>query len=88
MRALLLAVVIGAADYAWARFSANRDMRMSKQDVKDEAKQTEGDPMVKSQRRRRAQELSRNRMLREVAGADVVVTNPTHLAVGVAQRDG
>lgn len=88
VRAVLLAVVIGAADYAWARFSANREMRMSKQDVKDESKQAEGDPMVKSQRRRRAQELSRNRMLRDVAAADVVVTNPTHLAVALRYRDG
>src|SRR5690606_2260219 len=54
----------------------------------EEAKQTEGDPLVKAQRRRRAQELSRNRMLREVAGADVVVTNPTHLAVALRYRDG
>jgi len=88
LRVLLLAALIGAADYAWARFTATRELRMSKEDVKEEAKQTEGDPLVKAQRRRRAQELSRNRMLREVAGADVVVTNPTHLAVALRYRDG
>ena len=88
LRALGLAIVIGAADYAWQRFSTARDMRMSKEDVKNEAKQAEGDPLIKAQRRRRAQEMSRNRMLRDVASADVIVTNPTHLAVALRYAEG
>lgn len=61
---------------------------MSMQEVKQEHKDSEGDPLVKSQRRRRAVELSRNRMLRDVALADVVITNPTHFAVALRYADG
>ena len=87
-RATLLAVVLALADYAWNRRKNEREMKMSKEDVKKEHKDSEGDPMVKAQRRRRAQEMSRNRMLRDVATADVVVTNPTHLAVALRYVDG
>jgi flagellar biosynthetic protein FlhB len=87
-RATALAVVLAAADYAWNRRKNDREMRMSKQDLKQEHKDSDGDPLVKAQRRRRAQELSRNRMLRDVATADVVVTNPTHLAVALRYAEG
>jgi flagellar biosynthesis protein FlhB len=83
LRVVLLAAVIGAADYAFNRWKTNRDLRMSKEDVKREHKSSEGDPLVKGQRRRRMAELSRNRMLGDVAGADVVVVNPTHLAIAL-----
>lgn len=87
-RATGLAVVLAGADYAWNRRKNDREMKMSKEDVKQEHKDSDGDPLVKAQRRRRAQELSRNRMLRDVATADVVVTNPTHLAVALRYADG
>lgn len=87
LRALALAVVIAAADYAWNKYRTAREMRMSKQEVKDENKETEGDPLVKSQRRRRAAEMSRNRMLSDVSQADVVITNPTHLAIALSYAD-
>lgn len=87
-RAVALAAVVAVADYLWNRRRTGREMRMSKEEVKREAKDSEGDPLVRAQRRRRATEISRNRMLREVATADVVVTNPTHLAVALAYRDG
>lgn len=87
VRAVALLVVIAALDYAYQRWKNNREMRMSKEDVKREHKDQEGDPVIKSQRRRRALELSRNRMLADVATADVVVTNPTHLAVALRYSD-
>lgn len=76
-------LLIAAADYAVNRYKHERKLKMSKEDIKQEHKQSEGDPMVKSQRRRRAQDLSRNRMLMAVGGADVVLTNPTHLAIAI-----
>jgi flagellar biosynthesis protein FlhB len=83
LRVVLLAALIGVADYAFQRWKTGRDLRMSKEDVKREHKNSEGDPFVKGQRRRRQAELSRNRMLGDLAGADVVVVNPTHVAVAL-----
>ena len=88
LRATALAAVVAAADYAWNRYRTAKELRMSKHDVKREHKDTEGDPLVRAQRKRRAQELSRNRMLRDVASASVVVTNPTHLAIALTYADG
>lgn len=88
LRGAGLAAVIALADYLWSRRTIDRDTRMSKQDVKQEHKSSEGDPLVRSKRRQRAQEISRNRMLRDVASADVVVTNPTHLAIALRYTAG
>lgn len=87
-RAAVLALVLALADYAWNRRKHERELKMSQQEVKKEHKDSEGDPLVKAQRRRRAQELSRNRMLGDVMTADAVVTNPTHLAVALRYDDG
>lgn len=83
LRGLFAASLVAAADFLWNFRKLGKDMRMSKEEVKQEAKNSEGDPLVKGQRRRRAFELSRNRMMSDVASADVVVTNPTHLAVAL-----
>ncbi len=88
VRVVLLAVLIGAADYAYNRWKVGRDLRMSKDEIKQETKNTEGDPLVRSQRRRRQTELSRNRMLRDVAQADVVVVNPTHISIALRYGAG
>jgi flagellar biosynthetic protein FlhB len=87
-RATALAVVLAGADYAFNRRKNDKEMKMSKEDVKKEHKDSEGDPLIKAQRRRRAQEMSRNRMIGDVATADVVITNPTHLAVALCYGDG
>ena len=58
-------------------------MMMTKQEVKDEYKNTEGDPQIKGKIRRKMQEASRRRMIKQVPKADVVITNPTHLAVAI-----
>ncbi|ACI98325.1 flagellar biosynthesis protein FlhB [Rhodospirillum centenum] len=79
-------IVLGAiagADYAFQRYQFMQQMRMTKQEVKDEYKQTEGDPLIKSKIRQLRMQRSRNRMMAAVPSADVVVTNPTHFAVAL-----
>ena len=88
LRAMLLAVAVAAADFAWQRWSHEKKLKMAKHEVKREHKDTEGDPQIRQMRKRKAAELSRNRMLTEVAHADVVVTNPTHLAVALRYGEG
>jgi len=87
-RTLLVAGLVAAADYVWNLRKVGKQTRMSKDEVKQEYKQQEGDPLIKSQRKRRAAELSRGRMVLDTALADVVVTNPTHLAVALRFEPG
>lgn len=75
--------IFGGIDYFWQRMQHLRRNRMSRKDLTDEMKDSEGDPHVKQQRRQRAQEIATNRMLQDVAQADVVVVNPTHYAVAL-----
>ncbi len=75
--------IIAAADTAYQRYQYNKKMRMTKQEVKDEHKQQEGSPEVKSRIRQIRFERARSRMMANVPGADVVVTNPTHFAVAL-----
>ncbi len=74
-------LVIAFADYAYQRWKYNDDLKMTKQEVKDEYKQQEGNPEVKGKIRQRMQQASRRRMMQDIPKADVVITNPTHLAV-------
>lgn len=83
VRISILFVIIAVADFAYQKWKFHKDMMMSKQEVKDEFKQAEGDPKVKSQQRARMQQASRRRMMQELPEADVVITNPTHLAVAI-----
>ncbi len=83
LRGLLLAMAIAAADFAYQRYRHAKELKMAPHEVKREHKDAEGDPHVRQARKRRAQEMSRNRMLGAVATADVVVTNPTHFAVAL-----
>lgn len=76
-------MVIAAADFAYQKFKFKKDMRMTKQEVKDEYKQSEGDPQIKGKIRQKMQEASRRRMMQNLPQADVVITNPTHFAVAV-----
>lgn len=76
-------LVIGVADFVFQKFKFKEDMMMTKQEVKDEYKQSEGDPQIKGQIRRRMQEASRRRMMQALPEADVVITNPTHFAVAL-----
>lgn len=80
---LLLAVAMGGADFLWQVHQFRQRNKMSRKEVMDEFKESEGDPHLKSTRRQRAQEVATNRMLTDVASADVVVVNPTHYAVAL-----
>ena len=80
---LLLATIFGGADYFWQQAQHHRRHRMSFQDMKDETKDSEGDPHAKGMRRQKGQEIALNRMLQDVAKADVIIVNPTHYAVAL-----
>lgn len=80
---LMVVAVIAGADFLYQRFEFMKQMRMSRQDIKDEYKQTEGDPMVKGKLRQIRAEKSRQRMMQSVPNADVIVTNPTHYSIAL-----
>jgi flagellar biosynthetic protein FlhB len=80
---LAVVAVIAALDFLYQRFEFRRSMRMSKQEIREEFKQTEGDPIIKSRLRQIRVERARRRMMAAVPEADVVVTNPTHYAVAL-----
>ena len=79
----VMLVFVAAADYVFQWWSFEKKLKMSKQEVKDEYKNTEGNPEVKGRQRQRMREASRRRMMQDVPKADVVITNPTHLAVAI-----
>ncbi|MFA5539021.1 MAG: flagellar type III secretion system protein FlhB [Gemmobacter sp.] len=81
--AAVLQVAIGVLDLLWQRHDHLRRNRMTRKEMMDELKNTEGDPHVKAQRRRRGMDIATNRMLDDVPGADVVIVNPTHYAVAL-----
>src|SRR5690606_20184922 len=83
MRVLFALGVVAALDYGFQLWRNHQDMMMTREEVKEEAKSSEGNPHVKSQQRRRRQAVSKRKMLLEVPTADVVVTNPTHLAIAL-----
>ena len=76
-------LLVGIADFAYHKHKFNEDMKMTKQEVKDEYKNAEGDPQVKGRQRARMREASQRRMMQDLPKADVVITNPTHLAVAI-----
>ena len=80
--------VVAAADLLFQKLQHHRRLRMSRQEMRDEFKQTEGDPMVKGRLRQLRLERARRRMMAQVPHADVVVTNPTHFAVALKYEIG
>lgn len=83
IRISALFAVIALFDLFYQKWKYHQDMMMSKQEVKDEYKNSEGDPKVKSQQKQRMQQASQRRMMQDLPNADVVITNPTHLAVAI-----
>ncbi len=83
MRISVVVLLIALVDLIYQRVKFSNDMKMTKQEVKDEYKQSEGDPQIKGKIRQRMQEASRRRMMQELPKADVVITNPTHYAVAI-----
>lgn len=83
-----MGLVFAAADYALKRHQVMKNVRMSHQEIKQENKQSEGDPHQKGHRRSQQLAMSRNRMMADVASADVVLVNPTHVAVALRYKQG
>lgn len=83
IRISIFYMLIAAADYVYQKVKFKKDMKMTKQEVKDEHKNSEGDPQIKSRQRQRMMEASRRRMMANLPQADVVITNPTHFAVAI-----
>jgi len=87
-RLILLMVVLALADYAFQRWQHEKDIMMTRQELKEEYKETEGDPILRSRVRALQREIAVSRMMEDVKRSDVVVTNPTHFAVALAYEDG
>lgn len=83
VRLIIMLFVIGITDYIFQKRQFKKDMMMTKQEVKEEMKQSEGDPQIKSRIKQKQRELAMRRMMHEVPKATVVVTNPTHFAVAL-----
>ena len=81
-------MVLAAADYAYQRWQTTQDLMMTKQEVKDEYKQMEGDPQIKGKIKQKQRQMAMARMMQEVPKADVIVTNPTHFAVALMYKKG
>ncbi len=88
MLALLFTVLVGGVDYGWQVLQHLERNRMSRKELMDEMKDSEGDPHIKMQRRQRGQEIAQNQMLADVSKADVVIVNPTHYAVALKWKRG
>ena len=83
IRISLFYMIIALLDWIYQKVKFKNDMKMTKQEVKEEFKNQEGDPQIKSKQRQRMQEASRRRMMQQLPQADVVITNPTHYAVAI-----
>ncbi|MFJ5769990.1 flagellar biosynthesis protein FlhB [Psychrobacillus sp. NPDC093180] len=85
--ASVVLLFISILDFFYQRFDYEKNLKMSKQDIKDEHKNSEGDPIIKSRIRQRQREMAMRRMMQEVPTADVVITNPTHFAIALKYDD-
>ena len=83
LKLTLVLAVVAAIDFIYQRYQQHQDLMMTKQEVKDEFKQSEGDPLIKSKIRQIQRQMAQRRMMQEVPKADVVITNPTHVAVAL-----
>src|SRR4051812_18973837 len=83
LRVAVLLLVLAIFDYTWQRLKTERDLRMSKQDVKEEMRRMEGDPKIKQRRRQIAIQMAQKRLAKDVPTADVIITNPTHFAIAL-----
>ena len=83
-----LILVLGVLDLAYQKWQTTQDLKMTKQEVKDEFKQSEGDPQIKGKIKQKQRQMAMARMMQEVPKADVIVTNPTHFAVALEYHKG
>jgi flagellar biosynthetic protein FliR/FlhB len=87
-RITIIMIIIALIDYIYQRFQFSKDLKMSKQEVKEEFKQDEGDPQIKGKIRQKQREMAMRRMMQEVPKATVVVTNPTHISIALKYEKG
>jgi flagellar biosynthetic protein FlhB len=87
MKIAAVLLFMALLDYAYHRWQHEKDLRMTKQEVKEEMKHMDGDPLLKQRRRQIQMQLAARRLAREVPRADVIVTNPTHFAVAIRYDD-
>jgi flagellar biosynthesis protein FlhB len=83
LRAGVVLFMVSVLDYGYGWYKHEKSLKMTKQEIRDEFKKQEGDPLMKSLRRRAARQISQKRVAAEVPKADVIVTNPTHLAIAI-----
>ena len=83
IRICVVLVILGIFDYGYQWWQYEKDLKMSKQEVKEEYKQTEGNPEIKSRIKQKQRQMSMRRMMQEVPKADVIITNPTHYAIAI-----
>ena len=88
LRVAAVLFLLAAADFAYQKYEYEKSLRMSISEIKQEMKQSEGDPQTKSRIRRLQREMSKRRMMQDVPKATVVVTNPTHYAVALQYEQG
>jgi len=86
IRVSVLIIIVAIADYFFQKYRFTEQLKMTKQEVKEEFKETEGDPLTKGRIRRIQREMSRKRMMTDVPTADVVITNPTHYAIALSYK--
>jgi len=82
--ATIALIILAVLDYMYRKYDFEKSIRMSKQDIKDEHKNIEGDPLIKSKLKEKQRQVAMNRMMAEVPKADVVITNPTHYAIAIS----
>ncbi|MBF0425292.1 MAG: flagellar biosynthesis protein FlhB [Magnetococcales bacterium] len=87
-RVTMVFLVLALADFSYQKYNYIKGLRMTKQEIKDEQRQTEGDPLLKGRIRQVQREMAQRRMMQEVPKADVIITNPTHYAVALRYIPG
>lgn len=85
---LIAVVIIGVLDYIYQRYTHNKKLKMTKQEIKEEYKQMEGDPIIKAKIRQKQRQMSSQRMMQEASRASVIITNPTHLSIAIRYEKG
>lgn len=87
-RVLLFLLVLAIIDFVFQKYDYTENQKMSKQEIKDEYKNVEGDPLIKSKIKEKQRQMAMSRMMQELPTADVVITNPTHFAVALKYSQG
>lgn len=83
LKVLMVLIVLAIIDFVWQKYQFHQNLKMTKQEVKDERKQAEGDPIIKQRIRQKQFEMFRTRMMAGVPEAEVIITNPTHLSIAL-----